>query len=184
VKTALVGGIGNVLLGDDAIAPYVVRLLDSLYTFADNVELVDLGTPALDLVHRIAGRHTVILIDSVSIDAPPGAVTQYRSSDILRHAPAPRLDPHSPALSECLLNTEFLGMSPQNFLLVGIVGASFEPGSPLTPAVAQAAPQAANIVLAELQRLGFSHHKKIAPREPDLWWAPAPPNAPHSTPRR
>jgi len=51
----LIGGIGNVLLGDDAVGPYAVRLLESEYSFGDNVEIADLGTPALDLTHRIVG---------------------------------------------------------------------------------------------------------------------------------
>ena len=33
----LIGGIGNVLLGDDAVGPYVVHLLESAYSFRDNV---------------------------------------------------------------------------------------------------------------------------------------------------
>src|SRR5271165_3465619 len=55
VKRALIGGIGNVLLGDDGVGPYVVRLLESQYSFGNNVELADLGTPALDLTHQIVG---------------------------------------------------------------------------------------------------------------------------------
>ena len=51
MKTALIGGIGNVLLGDDGIDPYVIRLLESQYAFGENVRVVDLGTPALDLTH-------------------------------------------------------------------------------------------------------------------------------------
>ena len=42
-------GIGNVLMGDDALGPYVVQLLDSMYEVPADVELVDLGTPGADL---------------------------------------------------------------------------------------------------------------------------------------
>ncbi len=76
MKRALIGGIGNVLLGDDGIGPYVVRLLDSMYAFDErvdenvdeNVEIADLGTPALDLTHQIVGLHALILVDSVASD--------------------------------------------------------------------------------------------------------------------
>ena len=33
MKSSLIGGIGNVLLGDDGVGPYVVRLLESQYIF-------------------------------------------------------------------------------------------------------------------------------------------------------
>ena len=47
MRTALIGGIGNVLLGDDGVGPYILRLLESQYDFGDGIELLDLGTPAL-----------------------------------------------------------------------------------------------------------------------------------------
>ena len=58
--------MGNVLLGDDGLGPYVIRLLESQYDFGEDVEVADLGTPALDLTHRIAGRQGVILVDCIA----------------------------------------------------------------------------------------------------------------------
>ena len=171
MKNVLIGGIGNVLLGDDAIGPYVVHLLESCYAFDDNVEIADLGTPALDLTHRIAGRDAVILIDCVATDAPPGTLQLFRKDDILRTMPAQRLDPHSPALAECLLTAEMLGATPQNLLLIGIVGASFEPGHPLNDAVREAAAQAVDAILEDLHRLGIEPRKLIDSTVPQVWWS-------------
>lgn len=171
MKTALIGGIGNVLLGDDGVGPYVVHLLESRYTFAGGVELADLGTPALDLTHRIVNRRAVILVDSVASDDPPGTILLYCREDIVCETPAQRLDPHSPALSECLMAADMLGAAPENVLLVGIVGEKFDPECGLTPAVRRAVEQAMDAVLSELQRLGLGFEKKLAPSEPDIWWA-------------
>jgi hydrogenase maturation protease len=170
VTTALIGGIGNVLLGDDAVGPYVLRLLESQYDFGDDVALLDLGTPALDLTHQIVGLRLLILIDSVTGDEPPGTIVLYRKEDILRIAPAERLDPHSPALSECLLTAEMLGASPEHVLLVGIVGANFEPGQPLSAAVQESTPRAIDEILRELKRLDYSFQKKHSPDAPAIWW--------------
>jgi len=172
VRTALIGGIGNVLLGDDGLGPYVVHVLESLYRFDDRVEVADLGTPALDLTHRIAGLHSVILVDCVaSAEHAPGTVVLYHKADIVRETPQQRLDPHSPALSECLMTAEMLGASPENVLLVGIVGGSFEPGEPLSGAVQCAVGKVVAAILAELDRLGFDHQKKSSPDEPRVWWS-------------
>jgi hydrogenase maturation protease len=170
VKTALIGGIGNVLLGDDGVGPYVLALLESQYAFADNVKLVDLGTPALDLTHQIVGLDAVILVDSVASGDPAGTITLYRKQDIVRDMPVERLDPHSPALSECLLTAEMLGASPKNVLLVGIVGETYEPGSPLTTAVQDSVAPAMEAVLTELRRLGFDYTKRPLPNAPGIWW--------------
>jgi hydrogenase maturation protease len=163
MKTALIGGIGNVLLGDDGIGPYVMRLLESLYSFEQNVEVADIGTPALDLTHQIVGLHALILVDSVVGDDPPGTIVFYRKEDIVRAAPAQRLDPHSPALSECLMTAEMLGAGPENVLLVGIVGACYDPGCPLTEAVAPSVGRVIDAILRELERLGFSFQKRLLP---------------------
>jgi len=177
VKKALIGGIGNVLLGDDGVGPYMIRLLESMYTFDENVEIADLGTPALDLTHRIAGLHSLILVDSVIRSDPhgddhPGTVLLYRKQDLLQQVPAPRFDPHSPALSECLMTAAMLGACPVNALLVGVVGESYEPGASLSAAVRETVGQAIDAILRELRRLGFAFRKKPVPDEPRIWWSP------------
>lgn len=179
MRTALIGGIGNVLLGDDAVGPYVLRLLESQYEFSDDVELADLGTPALDLTHQIVGLHSLILIDSIASDDPAGTVVSYRKEDILSVAPTERLDPHSPALSECLLAAEMLCASPENVLLVGIVGAEYEPGQPLSVPVRQAIRTAIETVQQELQGLGYSMRKKEFPSSPEIWWDQPSASEPH-----
>jgi len=170
VRKVLIGGIGNVLLGDDGVGPYVVRLLESMYAFDESVEIADLGTPALDLTHQIVGLRSLILVDSVASNHP-GTVVLYRKEDILRDTPAQRLDPHSPALSECLMTAAMLGAMPEHVLLVGIAGKCYEPGHPLTPGVRQSVGSVIDAILQELQQLGFAYEKKLTPDEPGIWWS-------------
>jgi hydrogenase maturation protease len=171
MRKALIGGIGNVLLGDDGVGPYVVRILESMYDFEAGVEIIDLGTPALDLTHQIVGLKALILVDSVASDDPAGTLALFTKEDILRDTPAERLDPHSPALAECLMTASMLGAMPQNVLLVGIAGKCYEPGHPLSAAVRQSVGPAIEAVLQELQRLGFKFQKKVSPDEPGIWWS-------------
>lgn len=174
MRTALIGGVGNVLLGDDGIGPYVLRMLESQYCFPDDIALTDLGTPALDLTHQIVGLRSLILVDSVAGDEPAGTIMLYRKEDILRIGRRERLDPHSPALSECLMTAEMLGASPEHVLLVGIVGTSYEPCQPMTAGVCDAVQPAIDAILCELQRLNFPFHKKSVPDAPGIWWSPRP----------
>lgn len=178
MKRALIGGVGNVLLGDDGVGPYVVRLLEAEYSFGENIEIADLGTPALDLVHRIVGLETLILVDCVASEDAPGEVLLYRKADILRETPAQRLDPHSPAVAECLMSADMLGASPENVLLVGIVGANYQPGCELSEPVGQSVRKAIAAILEELQNSGFVFEKKPIPGDSGIWWsnhvAPAP----------
>jgi hydrogenase maturation protease len=172
VNGILIGGIGNVLLGDDGLGPYVVRLLESQYEFGDEVELADLGTPALDLTHRIAGRRGVILIDCIASEEHlPGTVLLYDKGALLSAIPTQRLDPHSPAVSECLLTAEMLGASPESVWLIGVVGASFEPGRQLSPTVRAALWKVVDGVGYELNRLGVKFEKRLQAEALAVWWA-------------
>jgi Ni,Fe-hydrogenase maturation factor len=85
--------------------------------------------------------------------------------------PAQRLDPHSPALSECLLAADMLGASPKNVLLVGIVGERYEPGEPLSNSVRKSVSVATGAVIQELDRLGFEVERRAHPAEPGIWWS-------------
>ncbi|HEX4783335.1 MAG TPA: hydrogenase maturation protease [Candidatus Sulfotelmatobacter sp.] len=171
MNRALIGGIGNVLLGDDGVGPYVLRILESRYDFGDNVALADLGTPALDLTHQIVGLHALILVDSVASDEPAGTLLLYKKEDILLETPAQRLDPHSPALSECLMTADMLGAMPEHVLLVGIAGKRYEPGQSMSPGVCESVGAALDAIVQELRRLGYDVQKKPSPNEPSIWWS-------------
>ena len=169
-KKVLIGGIGNVLLGDDGVGPYLVRLLEARYEFEDGVEIDDLGTPALDLIDLISGKDAVILIDSIDTEAAPGTVVLYRKADIMRHCPAVRMDPHSPALVDALLSAELFGVAPAEVLLVGIKAESFETGCSLSKIIKLSLDRMIAVVLSELDRLGVEHKRREHPADLGIWW--------------
>jgi len=171
VKKILIGGIGNVLLGDDGVGPYVARLLAARYQFDDGVEVADLGTPALDLIDQLTERNAVILIDSINTGAAAGTVLLYRKADIMRHRPAVRMDPHSPMLVDALLSAELFGVAPADVLLVGIAGGSYEAGCSLSRSVKASLDCVIAEVLRELERLGVGHRRREHPAETGIWWA-------------
>jgi hydrogenase maturation protease len=170
MKKVLIGGIGNVLLGDDGVGPYLALLLAASYEFADGVEVVDLGTPALDLIDEISGKDAVILIDSVEAEAAPGMVLLYRKADIMRHSPGVRMDPHSPALVDALLSAGFFAIAPNDVLLVGIKPESYDAGCSLSESVKASLDEAIAVVLGELDRLHVEYRRREHPGELGIWW--------------
>jgi len=171
MKKVLIGGIGNVLLGDDGVGPYVARLLETRYEFDSGVEVADLGTPALDLIDQLSGNDAVILIDSIDTEVESGTVVLYRKADIMRHRPAMRMDPHSPALVDALLSAELFGVAPNEVLLIGIEAESFEPSCSLSKPVKASLGQTIVEVLRELDRLGVQYRRREHPQELGIWWA-------------
>jgi hydrogenase maturation protease len=123
MKRVLIAGIGNVLLGDDGVGPFVAQWLSECYALPTAFAVEDLGTPALDFIDHIAGLDLLIVIDSVENDRPPGTVMVYRKEELVQNASLIRMDTHSPALTESLVAAEvFFGVSPKEVLLIGVKG--------------------------------------------------------------
>jgi hydrogenase maturation protease len=171
VKRVLIGGIGNILLGDDGIGPYVVRTLEAGYEFDEGVDIVDLGTPALDLIYKIVDLDLLILVDALANGDIPGAVVCYEKADLVRHAPSTRMDPHSPALTESLLAVEMLGSGPKEVLLIAVAGQSYETGCALSEAVRSSVERVIQEILNKLDEAGVPYINR--PSTPEIWWEPA-----------
>ena len=163
-------GLGNVLMGDDAFGPYVVQALLARYEFPPEVEVVDLGTPGLDLTPHVSDRRALILIDTVNSAGEPGELRSYSREDVLRHPPPTRLSPHDPGVKEALLLADLEGRGPEHVRLLGVIPASTATGVGLSPAVEAAVPETVSRVLDVLTGLGVRVVKRGRPAPPDLWW--------------
>lgn len=175
MKRVLIAGIGNVLLGDDGVGPYVLHQLEDSCRFDPGVTLEDLGTPALDFIDHIAGLDALIVIDSVDNGKTPGTITLYRKDDLARSSSAVRMDTHSPAITSSLAAAEiFYGESPSEILLIGISAQSYEAGCVLSDPVKAAVERVVRAVLDELERLGVSVQRE-SNAGVRAWWSEAHP---------
>jgi hydrogenase maturation protease len=74
VSGTLVGGIGNIFLGDDGFGVEVVRRLAEKPARAD-VHIADFGIRSLDLAYALLDDyHDVILVDAMPRGEPPGTL--------------------------------------------------------------------------------------------------------------
>ncbi len=169
-RRVVVLGVGNVLMGDDALGPAIIKHLEAAYEFPKGVSVFDAGTPGLDLTPYIADKDALIVVDTVDAEGQAGELRQYRREAVLKYAPLPRLNPHEPGLKEALLTLEFSGGGPEEVLLVGVIPSQVEPGAGLSPAVEAAVPDVLSAVVQELERLGAPPIPKPSPDVPDLWW--------------
>uniref|UniRef100_Q01R80 Hydrogenase maturation protease n=1 Tax=Solibacter usitatus (strain Ellin6076) TaxID=234267 RepID=Q01R80_SOLUE len=164
-------GMGNVLMGDDGFGPYVIALLRARYEFGANLEVLDIGTPGLDITPYLArpGR-SVILIDTVRSDGPAGTLRRYTGPQIMGGRMQPRLSPHDPALAEALTMLEIEGTAPAEFLLLGAVPEKCAMGTGLSSAMQSAVEPMIASVLSALANRGVEIRERETPGAPDLWW--------------
>ena len=156
-------GLGNVLMGDDGLGPAAVRAFEAEYAVADGVDVIDLGTPGLDLLPWLADVDGVILVDTVSSAHPPGTVLVYTKTDLLRSAPAARVGPHDPGVKEALRALEFAGRAPEHVTLIGVVPERTAMSLELTPVVRSAMPLVLDSIAAALEAFGSPARRRATP---------------------
>ncbi|WP_287157792.1 hydrogenase maturation protease [Chloroflexus sp.] len=133
----LIIGCGNLLRGDDAVGPVLVRRVLEL-GLPPGVGVADAGTSGMDVAFRMRGVETVILVDAARTGADPGTIYCVPGS-VVEHLPplsginlhAFRWD-HALAFGRWLLKDEY----PRSVQVYLIEGADFTIGAPLSPAVA------------------------------------------------
>ena len=168
-------GLGNVLMGDDGFGPAVVRGFDAAYDVGPDVDIVDLGTPGLDLIPWLYDADAVVIIDTVKADAAPGTLRIYDKAAILKHAPAVRVGPHDPGVKDALHATEFAGHGPRDVTLVGVVPLTLAMGTELSKPMRDAVPVAIEAVAATLAGYGVIVTKRLIASDATPWWSAARP---------
>jgi hydrogenase maturation protease len=163
-------GLGNVLMGDDALGPWVIEELLASWEFPEGVEVVDVGTPGLDLVPYVADADTILIVDTVKSDGPPGRIRVYRREQLLARPAQPRLSPHDPGLTEVLFALTLAGAAPRDVVLIGVVPGSVEMGVGLSSPLQAAVPRAAAELVERLTKLGFPPRRRADGIPASPWW--------------
>ncbi|MET8860378.1 MULTISPECIES: hydrogenase maturation protease [unclassified Streptomyces] len=157
----LVAGVGNVFLQDDGFGVETVRRLAARVPGPPpGVELMDAGIRGVHLAYRLLeGYRTLVLVDLVSRDGPPG--TLY-TIDVGPEPPSARpgpgpLDTHAmdPATVLALLHDLHAGAGgtlPEQVYVIGCEPLDTGEGMGLTPPVAGAVDAAADLVLDLVRR--------------------------------
>jgi len=172
MKQIAVFGIGNVLIGDDAVGPTIINYLQSHYEFPPNVFIEDLGTPSLDLAARMGGQDAVIFVDAVSAKGEPGELRQYDRAQIIKNPPSLRMSPHDPSLKETCMMVDLLPDGPSYITLIGVIPQTLDAFGLSAPARA-AVPLAAARVLTELTALGVTPTPRAEVAETTTFWGAA-----------
>src|SRR5271165_4241603 len=163
-------GLGNVLLGDDGFGPLAVEVFRCEYKCGPEVEVLDLGTPGLDLAPYLYGRELVVIVDAVTAAGQPGTVGTYRESDLLNSQAQLRLTDHDPGLQESLAQLRLAGRGPSEVVVVGVLPKSCAFGEGISSAVLSASSLAIDSIIRVLRQRGFDCRRRIQPVQPKLWW--------------
>ena len=113
----LVLGLGNDILGDDAVGLLAARRLRLL--LPDSVDVVESGGGGLDLLDALEGYDRAILLDAILTGThPPGTILEFSAEDFKKDdAPSP----HYAGLPTVIQLAESLGIVfPSHFRIVAM----------------------------------------------------------------
>jgi hydrogenase maturation protease len=80
-KKIAVIGVGNTLRGDDGIGIIVLESLLKFYK-REGIDYLDFGTASFDLIHKMQGYATVVLIDGIRADLAAGELKIFELKNI------------------------------------------------------------------------------------------------------
>jgi hydrogenase maturation protease len=133
-------GIGNADCGDDAVGPAAVALL--LQAPPDGVVLHTARADMLALIDTWQADDRVFLVDAVAATGSPGRVVRIDAScDAVPAGLGSFVSSHGFSVAGAIELARVLGRLPARLMVYGIEGAGFDPGAPLSPAVAAALPR-------------------------------------------
>ena len=129
-------GCGNLLRGDDAAGPVLVRRMWDR-GLPDGVRCADGGTGGMDVAFQMRGVPHVILVDACSSGSEPGTLFEVPGHEVEQLPPPTGINlhafrwDHAIAFARWLLKDEY----PGKVTAYLIEGARYEIGEGLSPAV-------------------------------------------------
>jgi len=151
VRPRLLIGLGNTLMGDDAVAYHILQKLAGHPALPEDVELHWAGADLLGSADLMRGRRRIWVLDAIEDAGPPGVLKIL--DDLSELETAVRSAHQLPAAGEIellrLVEPE-LRQAPVRLLGVTVSGSRIS--EELSPELARAVPELVEQVLAEMAR--------------------------------
>jgi hydrogenase maturation protease len=166
MKTIVVG-LGNPILGDDGVgwkvaeevrkhlpipvSPATLPLGEGRH--AVDVECLSLG--GISLMEHLIGYQRAILIDAFALEEPIGSILVLKLSELPNYSAFHTTSAHDTSLQNAIKLGRSLGAElPDDITVVGIATRQiYDFSEELSPPIAQAVPQAVQIVLDLLEQI-------------------------------
>ncbi|MBK8759149.1 MAG: HyaD/HybD family hydrogenase maturation endopeptidase [Sulfuritalea sp.] len=151
---AVVLGVGNIILSDEAAGVRAVEALERGWLLPQNVMAIDGGTSGMEMIEDLSAVDLLIVLDVVKTGAAPGTVVKISGDEIpvfFRN----KLSPHQIALPDVLASLELLDAMPREIMVLGVEFISLELGLEMTPTIAEKVPVLAAMAADELARRGY-----------------------------
>ena len=143
-------GFGNILLKDEGIGVHIIHRFDSTARESTrDYVLIDGGT-CPDILYLLPEKIAkLIVVDAVKGGGEPGSIYRFTPTDIkFKRGLITSL--HQLDLEEGLRMMEFLGVSPESVVIIGVEPSEIEWGLEVSPQVEEKIPQVIQLLEQEI----------------------------------
>jgi hydrogenase maturation protease len=152
--TAAVIGLGNPLLGDDALGLVALERLSASYQLPEAVSLHDGGTWGMSLLPTIEDATHVLFLDAIDRKEAPGTFIRLEGAEIPATL-AQMISPHQLDLREVLAVTMLRGTFPHRAVAVGVQPETLATQVALSRTVAAKVDDVVEAAIAQLRDWGY-----------------------------
>lgn len=152
---AVVLGIGNIILSDEAVGVRAVEAMQAGWMLPEDVAAIDGGTSGMELIEDLSNLDFLLVLDAVRTGAAPGTLVRVDGERIPVFFRS-KLSPHQIALPDVLASLELLDAMPKEIVVLGVEFESLELGLEMTPAIAAQVPVLAAMAAQELLHRGYA----------------------------
>jgi len=134
-KPILLAGLGSPLMSDEGVGVYLAEEIARRELLPGNVEVLELGTGNLNVIHAIAGRELVVFIDCARMDCEAGEIRRFGLEDVVSRKVLPNWSAHEGDLITLLDISRTIDELPGEVVLFGIEPERIEYGEKLSAAL-------------------------------------------------
>ena len=149
-NATVVAGLGNPLMTDEGVGLHIVNEMMAGSEVFSGVDFIEAGSSLMSVVHTIAGRRKVILVDCACMGEPPGTIRCFSPDEVISTKAMPNFSLHEGDLLDALKLSQKLGEYPEEVVVFGIEPESIAPGRELSSALQERLPGYIDIIRAEL----------------------------------
>ena len=120
MKSTLVLGIGNTLLGDEGAGVHALEHVRALLGDATDVDLLDAGTLCFTLLPTLEAYQRLVVLDAAQLGGPAGTVASFEGTEMDAFLGRPRRSVHEVGLCDLMDMARLSGCHPQHRALIGI----------------------------------------------------------------
>ena len=119
-------------MSDDGIGGFVLERLSALAEEFPSVDFLDAGTAGMAVLHHIAGRKKVVLIDCAIMGTEPGTIKRFTPDQVDSVKQLAHFSMHEMDMLKVIEISRSLGECPEEIIFFGIEPESTAQGNEIS----------------------------------------------------